>query len=250
MTTIVFLHIPKTAGQTVHNAIASKFKPDDISPIRVHTQARGGRQMPPGYKFYSGHLDWTELTELPSRRFTFTILRDPKERIASFYFYLLKEADSLSVEELQKQENIGKRRALEWSADDYFFGGDGSWKSFILDHYDNFYCSYFATRKMRGRSEVASLPLSDLLRLAKDGAAKIDAIYQLSALGALERDLQEILNSPIRLTDTIANRGPLAPDVRRWPKLLECFERDADARRLESFVTNDEALVNMIERGR
>ncbi|WP_430450438.1 hypothetical protein [Rhodophyticola sp.] len=65
-TTIVFLHIPKTAGQTIHSELARVVGAKAVSPVRVHTQAaRGVAQMPPGYRLYSGHIDWEALDTLP-----------------------------------------------------------------------------------------------------------------------------------------------------------------------------------------
>merc|ERR1711969_313057 len=137
---IVFLHIPKTAGQTIHNALAAMVGGRHVSPIRTHTQAPGDApQMPAGYALYSGHIDWTELETLPGGRFTFTVLRDPRERIASFYFFLLKEAEALDRDALERPQNYGKKLILQRSADDYFFGGPAGFNAFILDHYDNFY---------------------------------------------------------------------------------------------------------------
>lgn len=177
---IVFLHIPKTAGQTIHNAlVAAVGGGKQVSPIRVHTQSAD--QYPEGYRLYSGHLDWDHIYKAGPDRFSFTVLRDPAERIASFYFYLQKEARKLSASDLRK--NIGKRRALEWSADDYFFGGDNKWQAFILDHYNNFYCSYFSTRMMRGHARIAHLKPSELIGSAQSGLESLQGVYLGSDAG-------------------------------------------------------------------
>ena len=89
MRPIVFLHIPKTAGQTVHHALADMVGIANVSPVRVNEQAVDGRIMPSGYLLHSGHIDWTELDLIEGNPFVFTILRDPAERIASLYFYML-----------------------------------------------------------------------------------------------------------------------------------------------------------------
>jgi hypothetical protein len=246
MTTIVFLHIPKTAGQTVHNALARAVGQSTVSPIRVHTQADEAAQMPAGYRLYSGHLDWTCLGSLPSDRFVFSILRDPRERIASFYFFLRKEAAALTEVDLARPENLGKLRALTWSADAYFFGGDANWQRFIRDHYENFYCSYFATKKMRGRGELRDMPSEAVLSRALSGAAELDAIYEISTLEALERDLAGLLRRPVQVTGVVQNAGPIDRDVRRWPKLLEIFESDESAERLEAYTTLDSALMTQL----
>lgn len=244
MTTIVFLHIPKTAGQTIHNALVSAVGgAEHVSPVRTHTQAPNGPQMPTGYRLYSGHIDWVELDTLPDDRFVFSVLRDPRERIASFYLYLLKEARALTVEELLLPHNKGKRQIIELSAEDYFFGGDAAWQNFVRDHYDNFYCSYFATRKMRGRRDLAGKSQAEILAQARDGMAQLDALYSIDALSALEADIEARLGAPISVAQTYHNTGGHSADEARWPKLLARFEQDASVAKLNAFVSQDEALL-------
>ena len=245
---IVFLHIPKTAGQAIHNSLVQLVGgTKHVSPVRVHTQSADGSQMPPGYRLYSGHLDWVGLDDLFAKRFAFTVLRDPAERIASFYFYLRKEAEALSPEQLQLPENIGKRRILETSADDYFFGGDSDWQRFVLDHYDNFYCSYFATRKMRGRAEVATLSPAEAFVRARAGLDLLDGVYLTTKLEDLERDIQQRFGSHINVVGRYYNKGPHQEEQARWPKLIERMESDASCRRLEQFLDKDTRLMATLE---
>ena len=80
---IVFLHIPKTAGQTVHNELARAVGQQGVSPIRVHGQApTPDDQLPKGHRFYSGHIDWLALDQIEKPRFVFSILRDPRGKIS------------------------------------------------------------------------------------------------------------------------------------------------------------------------
>ncbi|SMX46923.1 sulfotransferase family 2 domain-containing protein [Actibacterium lipolyticum] len=247
MTTIVFLHIPKTAGQTIHNELVKVVGGEKyVSPIRVHTQAPKGPQMPAGYRLYSGHINWTEIDTLPEDRFTFTVLRDPRERIASFYFYLLKEAQKLSPEELELPGHKGKKVLLEQSADDYFFGGKPPWQKFILDHYDNFYCSYFATRKMRGRAEIAGLPVEERLSRARAGLDMMQGIYSTNSLVHLETDIEIRFGKKISVAGKYHNAGNHPTNEARWPKLVERLERDSSIKKLEAFATLDEVLMSEI----
>ena len=245
---IVFLHIPKTAGQTIHNALAAMVGRKHVSPIRTHTQAQGAqaRQMPEGYALYSGHIDWTELDRLPKGRFTFTVLRDPRERIASFYFFLLKEAEALDAEALNQPQNYGKKLILQRSAEDYFFGGPDHFKTFILDHYDNFYTSYLATRKMRGRPELKDLSIADRIAQARANAAQIDRIYPISGLGGLERDIAGRFGGQISVAETYHNAGPMAREQSRWPKLLNRMATDQGRAALEAFAAADLALMSSL----
>ena len=246
MKTIVFLHIPKTAGQTIHNEMARVVGQKLTSPIRVHTQASPQDQFPVGYRLYSGHLDWKVLHDSPADRFIFSVLRDPRERIASFYFYLLEKAEKLDAETLAQPQHTGLHTVLNHSADDYFFGGNVAWRTFIRDHYDNFYCTYFATQKMRGWSEVLKLNKEVLIQRALAGAANIDAIYTLDSLSQLEQDLLPVLGAPVHLVKTHHNVGSQPADEKRWPRLLKRLEKDDTAKRLERFAALDDKLMSRL----
>jgi Sulfotransferase family len=241
---IVFLHIPKTAGQTVHNSLSRVVKTRRVSPIRVHTQAATPQdQYPAGYSLYSGHLDWSAIDHLPPARFLFTVLRDPAERIASFYFYLRRKAESLDGATLNLPQNIGMNRALTWSPDDYFFGGDTVWQTFIRSHYDNFYCSYFATRRMLGWGATMEMTQAELLAQAQTGLASLDQIYSTQDMARMEQDFQHRFGVHLQLTECYDNAGGEPANSLRWPRLLASFASDAAADRLQDFIQHDLRLT-------
>ncbi|MCF1708737.1 sulfotransferase family protein [Tabrizicola sp. J26] len=240
---IVFLHLPKTAGQTVHNALAAALRNQHVSPIRVHSHAEGSRQFPPGYALYSGHLDMAEAGHLPRGRFTFTILRDPRERIASFWLYLRRDSLRLDPAQLALPSNIGRRRALDWTAEDYFFSGDAAWQTFIRDHYDNFYCGYFGTGRFRGGAAIRSLTAHTAIARAREGLAALDGVFATHDLRPLEAALAERYGLTVRFDTRKDNAADLGPETRRWPILLDALGSDAARRRIESFVDRDEALL-------
>lgn len=246
---IVFLHIPKTAGQTIHNALVKLVGGQEhCSPVRVHTQARAEDQMPPGYRLYSGHIDWISADTLPKESFIFSVLRDPRERIASFYLYLLKEAQALSDTELNRPERAGMRRILQVSADDYFFGGDANWQRFIRDHYDNVYCSYFATRRMRASHLTDRLCPAEEMNRARIGLGGLGGLYTVDRLDLLERDLTSRYGYDVRLTGQYHNTGTVRLDQARWPILMSRLESDTTRHRLETFVQRDEILWQEVKR--
>lgn len=243
-TTIVFLHIPKTAGQTIHAELSRVVGAQAVSPVRVHTEAGpGAAQLPPGYRLYSGHIDWEALETLPPPRFVFTVLRDPLERIASFYFYIRREAEALSAEELARPARTGMRMALEQSADDYFFGGPLAWRRFVRDHYHSPYCAYLATRRIRGYAQVAQLPMRDLVARALAAARGLDGVYTVDRLDRLEQDLKTRLGIEVDLTGRFVNAAPDAPEAPRWPRLEALFERPDTSARLRNFARADQMLM-------
>lgn len=244
---LVFLHIPKTAGQTIHEELAHAVGTEAVSPIRLHSQvAPGAAQMPAGYSLYSGHIDWIETDTLPPEKFVFTVLRDPFERLASYYLYVLKIARDRAEEVLEPSPSPhlrGLRRILTMSAEEYFFGGDDEWQSFIRAHYDNFYTSYFATRRMLGWQAVQDLDEEDALQAALANAPLIDRIYSIRDLGALEADMAD-RGLEIAVTDKFRRATDEAHGDRRWPILAERFDSDAGIRRLETYALRDELLLS------
>lgn len=241
---IVFLHIPKTAGQTVHNNLSRAVKARRVSPIRVHTQTSVEKdQYPPGYSLYSGHLDWQELGHLPAARFVFTILRDPGERIASFYYYLQRQAADFASPDLHLAQNIGFRRALEWAPDDYFFGGDDAWQTFVRSHYDNFYATYFATRRMLGWGATRQMTESQLLAQARAGLASLDRIYTTDNLPLMEADFRQHFGMNLHLTHQFDNASGEPATSLRWPRLLASFASDAAMRSMKDLLSLDQRLM-------
>jgi len=203
-------------------------------------------QFPPGYQLYSGHIDWNALETVPSPRFVFTVLRDPLERIASFYFYLRRQAQSLTPSDLASPSRTGMRMVLERSPDAYFMDGPPSWQKFIADHYHSPYCSYLATRKIRGFSQVAMLSQEALLTRALEGATALDGIYTVDRLDRLETDLKDRLGLKVHLTDRFVNSDPGDKTTARWPKLATLLQHDDTRKRLEEFALADRELMNRL----
>jgi hypothetical protein len=244
---IIFLHIPKTAGQTVHNSLSRMVTARRVSPFRVHTQAPVPEdQFPPGYSLYSGHLDWDAVGHLPKARFIFTVLRDPSERIASFYFYLQRKAAALSPKDLDLPHNIGLKRALEWAPDDYFFGGDETWQTFVHSHYDNFYCTYFATRRMLGWGATVGENPSKTLANARLGLASLDGVYSTDQMAQMEIDFQHRYGHHLSIVDRFDNSSGEPSNTLRWPRLLASFQSDLAAERMHDFTRLDRQLTQAI----
>src|ERR1700722_17141924 len=136
---VIFLHIPKTAGQSVHNYLQRAVGAAKICPARENFQLVGKSILELSrYKVFSGHLDWALLDCVAANAFAFTILREPTDRILSFFFFLRGEALRLTPEQIDLPQNQGKKYLLKLSVDDYFCGGPPFIRSFLDSHFDNF----------------------------------------------------------------------------------------------------------------
>jgi hypothetical protein len=197
---IVFLHIPKTAGQSVHALLVALFGPENISPARLneHLVRMTVRELR-RYRVTSGHLDWQALDCIPPPRFVFTVLREPLERIVSFYLFMRREAERLSGAQLALPQNRGKRAVLELPPDAYFTGGEPGLRTTLDDTYDNFYAHYFAGRRadarrrfIHHRRQQGGPGDDEILAMALDNLGTLDGVFTVAALAPLEARLNAL----------------------------------------------------------
>lgn len=241
-TKVVFLHIPKTAGQSVHEALVGAFGADAICPARVNEQlyAYDIAQLH-GWRVFSGHLDWSRLDCLRGPRFVFTVLREPRDRILSFYFYLREQASKLTPEELEKPERQGMKAVLAMKPAEYFLGGPPHLRKFLDDHYDNFYTYFFAGRHYTARGPLKQLVKRGvldeerLLAMAQGNLAQLDAVYTMDQVPQLLDRIAEISGSQLKPADAyrINITQSVAAEKRlerlralgAGPRVFECLDR-------------------------
>jgi hypothetical protein len=104
----IFMHIQKTAGTTLVNLVRSTYGNDNIishgdylhginhSPMKCHfmvnNQALADFYCVP---FLSGHFGYDFTKRYMEGRYSFTFLRDPVERVLSFYYYCRNQKPDL-----------------------------------------------------------------------------------------------------------------------------------------------------------
>jgi hypothetical protein len=251
-THIVFLHIPKTAGQSVHQFLKRIVGPKAVAPARVNEQLYGlSISELRRYHLISGHLDWALLDCVREPKFVFTILRNPVERILSFYFFLRVEARKLSAEALHLPENQGKEAALHLSCDDYFTRGKPHLRTFLDNHYDNFYMYYFAGRTYDARQRLLARKTAEnsfttecILKMAFDNLALLDGVYTMDRLDLLERDIRFATgfdDESFSLASLHVNRGE-GNGANRTNELQALGATDVTFQRIRAMVIQDEEI--------
>ena len=97
--TVIFLHIPKAAGTTLHRILERQYPPTAIFSIGsdAHTSIREFKELPDAQRaairLFRGHMPYGLHSYLPQPATYFTILRDPVERVISYYHYILRTPD-------------------------------------------------------------------------------------------------------------------------------------------------------------
>lgn len=250
---IIFLHLPKTAGQSIHAALTVAFGPDAVCPARTneHLYTYSIAQLN-RYRVFSGHFDWSLLDCIKGPKFVFTVLRDPLERILSFYFFLRSQGESLSPAQREEPHNRGLNAAASASVRDFFLGGDEELRCFLDDHFDNFYAHYFAGRHFQGRREIAGLLNARLLteerviEIAAENMALLDGVFGLQDLTPLFDAIGDVSGmAPGNFSNFRENVNTHVPVSKRRDQLAKLGADEATFKRLNELCRMDQYLWKM-----
>jgi hypothetical protein len=95
--TVIFLHIPKTAGSTLLRIIEKQYHPDEICSLYLRRDFRAFDRLTEARKaqirIYRGHIIFGWAQRLPQPATRFTILRNPVERAISNYYFTREYAE-------------------------------------------------------------------------------------------------------------------------------------------------------------
>lgn len=85
----VILHIPKTAGTSLHVVLIELFKKKNVSPLFGAPKLSKSQARKLGKnRMVCGHISWADVIEYYSDRKTITFLREPIDRCVSWYYYV------------------------------------------------------------------------------------------------------------------------------------------------------------------
>lgn len=179
---LIFLHIPKTAGQSIHAYFINSFGAAEVCPARTMDQlAYLSVPFLSRFRVYSGHFDWDSVASVAPNAFTMTVLRDPFERILSFYFYLRE----IGIRNDGKSGIAGADMAATLHPDQFFWDfPDDKTQEMTFNNFDNFYTFFFSTRRYNARKTFCDPLIKSLdapvrfaaLNLARENLASLDLV--------------------------------------------------------------------------
>jgi hypothetical protein len=250
---IAFLHLPKTAGQAVDGAIREKLPSDRICPARVNQKlytysVKELRR----FDFFSGHIDWSLVRLSGKFDFTFTVLREPMDRILSLYFFM-KEVASNKVARHGRHGMSNNDLALaDGSPRDYFADQDINSLAHINNHYNNLYSYYFSTGSfsgythLSGNHENTMVPIHEL---AFYNLSTISRVYTFNTLSQIADDLKSQCGLEIRdLRKANVNQAAPGGSAARMEK-MESLSKGWDWLTLfNEFTAHDNQLITLLQK--
>ncbi len=113
--TVVFIHLEKTGGTTLHNVLTANYAPDRASPSH-YSYLSEFSLIDNTYDFFSCHIDYDTALRIPraSKQFV-ALFREPVERLISQYRFWRSHPVSSSSGEYDPS-----RLAKELSPEDFF----------------------------------------------------------------------------------------------------------------------------------
>lgn len=254
---VIFLHIPKTAGQSVHEYLLRNFAPELVCPARVNDQLKEYAASDLNrYQVFSGHFDWSAFDRLEGERFVFTILRDPMERLLSFYFFLREQAGHFAGLG-QLDDKPGIKAAIELTPWQYFVDPGCPLREFIDNHYDNFFTYFFAGRSYNARATLKSLTgpgrlfadMSGISRLAKANMGIMSAVLTIERWPDINPIMSEALGRTLVLDDAIRVNVGQSARGRRLEKLQSLGANPEVLDRIGEFTRWDKFLIEQATHG-
>lgn len=117
---VVFMHIPKCAGTSVHQLLKKNFKNDDFFSERLNFLDKYSVDELESKKVFSGHYDAWRIGHIPGSKFVFTFMREPQKRVVSLYNFWRSHTWSA----IEKYELGGPKLAKSNSFVDFLKIGD------------------------------------------------------------------------------------------------------------------------------
>gem|GEM_PF-1909254 len=122
---LLFLHIPKTAGSSFRDLLRRRFLPESVLSLDEERIKSIDEVLPilNRYRLVQGHLPYESVNHFAKRPFVFTILRDPIDRaISTFYFMkrrvsLLKTPgndDRFKIKRIKELKSVESMTLLEF----------------------------------------------------------------------------------------------------------------------------------------
>ena len=175
---LVFLHLPKTGGTTLHSLLLPHFAEEAVCPERFNGLRYFTAVELVRYRFFSGHFDLPSARLIPGRKRIITMLREPVARLVSLYHFLRAHRKEV----IEREGLYLALLANQYTMEDFFRAEEVRFHPAINNALARALTQFLEGKRWEEKHELrcdqADLP---------DGALALKELKALDAFGIMER---------------------------------------------------------------
>ena len=182
MKKIVFLHIPKTGGTSVHDFLIQQFPKNKVCPDRFNTLRKHTKAELDKYLYFSGHYDMDAVEHISGEKEVFTFFRDPKQTILSLYYFWKSHKTSA----IRRNNLVGPRFAKSMGLLEFLTSGIGP----IPGNINNYTTRALIGKIYCGPDAEFLYPVDEVIDRAKE---KIDSLTTFGLMDKYDESYRMVL---------------------------------------------------------
>ena len=186
---VALFHIPKTGGTSLHDYLQGHFPPEKTCPERFRGFDRFKPEQLRAYDYFSAHMDYGILKRLPGPLYTITILREPKARILSLYYFWR----SHSAETIERLNLVGPRAAKKMGLLEFLRSADHG----IPANVNNILVRTMLGESWTGPGGRLVLHDDEAIRVAMRNLLTIDTVGFVEDMPALFEEVSQRMGVPM-----------------------------------------------------
>ncbi|MEJ5299408.1 MAG: Wzt carbohydrate-binding domain-containing protein [Thermodesulforhabdaceae bacterium] len=206
---LFFDHIPKAAGTSLQQFFVEAFGESEVTSTIRGQKLNSVLAMYGDLSVIAGHFGFVPGDSLPDGWVWATILRNPRERTLSEYFYILNDVPPTGCSDFE-------RRIKMMSLEDALY--DGEFASRIYNYQAVHFASFF-------HPTPAKLSSSELLHLAKQGLEQYHLVGTTERFAEFVDELKRIFNLP---REAFLKRYNVTSSRKRFDELPGDIQRRID----------------------
>ncbi|MCJ7874836.1 sulfotransferase family 2 domain-containing protein [Phaeobacter sp. J2-8] len=228
---VVFLHIPKCGGTTLHHMLGQWFGPDNMHAERhngLYSYTAGNLA---SSLVFSGHYDFYATTLIPGPKRMISFLRDPADRLVSLYHFHRAHAPDI----IERHNLTLPRWANEYDIDAYFAHPN------IRKHpgVNNAIVRYFSDMPQIAPSMKGNrLPDASMDEMMEQALRNLEKFTFVGFMDRYNADVD-------RLADTLGCKRPV--ELRKHQVLDDLMKSDPNMRKIDKQKPSQETRDSMEE---
>lgn len=239
---LVFLHLPKCGGTTLHDMIVDWFNAGNFHPERHNNLYTYPAHNLASWQVFSGHFDYYSTMLVPGHKWRMTMLREPRARLVSLYNFHRSHREDV----VQSNNLTLARWAQEHDINTYFSRPEVRRHVAINNSMVRFMSSCSQLGPMTANVGLCDTPVEVLRDQAIENLKSFAFIGIMENYAASVKALAHMLGQTPPETIGQARKFDTLSETDPSMKKIEKQEPDEDTHRLlDDLVREDEALYKV-----